>query len=137
MKKFTSVQTIQSRAGFSLVEMLVVIAVIGLIAAIAIPNVGNINAAARLTAATRNAQTIATTVNAAIAAGWDASSVTSLDDVLTQIQDGSVTPATGVFRGRVFTTGTLEAESLQLIADKGLLSWDNDNDQMSYVAPAN
>ena len=45
--------------GFSLVEMLVVIAVIGIIAAIAIPSIGSINASAQTATAKRNAQNIA------------------------------------------------------------------------------
>ena len=37
---------LKKNSGFSLVEMLVVIAVIGIIAAIAVPNIGRINDAA-------------------------------------------------------------------------------------------
>jgi prepilin-type N-terminal cleavage/methylation domain-containing protein len=44
--------------GFSLVEMLVVIAVIGVIAAIAIPNIGSVGSSAKVATAQRNAQSI-------------------------------------------------------------------------------
>ncbi len=47
-----------TKAGFSLVEMLVVIAVIGIIAAIAVPNIGRINDAAKDATYRRNAQNI-------------------------------------------------------------------------------
>ena len=50
-------------------EMLVVIAVIGIIAAIAIPNIGKINNSAKQAAAKRNDQTIASLSSSANAAG--------------------------------------------------------------------
>ena len=57
------------KAGFSLVEMLVVIAVIGIIAAIAVPTIGSITAQANENKAKRNAQNLASVYSSAIAAG--------------------------------------------------------------------
>lgn len=59
------------RAGFSLVEMLVVIAVIGIIAAIAVPNIGRINDSAKDARKRRNAQSLASIFSSAQAAGYD------------------------------------------------------------------
>jgi type IV pilus assembly protein PilA len=58
-----------AKAGFSLVEMLVVIAVIGIIAAIAVPTIGNITSSAKVSKDKRNAQNLASVYSAAIAAG--------------------------------------------------------------------
>jgi prepilin-type N-terminal cleavage/methylation domain-containing protein len=57
------------KAGFSLVEMLVVIAVIGIIAAIAVPTIGNITSQANIAKAKRNAQNLASVAASAVAAG--------------------------------------------------------------------
>jgi type IV pilus assembly protein PilA len=58
------------RAGFSLVELLIVIAVIGIIAAIAIPNIGSVTGAAATARDQRNAQNIASVASSAKAAGY-------------------------------------------------------------------
>jgi len=64
------------KAGFSLVEMLVVIAVIGIIAAIAVPTIGSITAQANKNKAKRNAQNLASVYSAALAAGATISGAT-------------------------------------------------------------
>ena len=60
-----------SKKGFSLVEMLVVIAVIGVLTAIAIPIIGRINEQATIAKDNRNAQAVVTMYNAARAGGFD------------------------------------------------------------------
>lgn len=119
------------KAGFSLVEMLVVIAIIGIIAAIAIPNIGNINDSAKQATAQRNAQSVASVMNAAIAAGY-VPTWTSTDDVLAAAQTDTVVPPSGPFKGKVFTVGDIDNE--EEAAVKTYMEWDNVNKQVKYKA---
>ena len=56
-------------AGFSLIELLTVVAIIGIMAAIAIPNIGNINTASLAAKNQRNAQSVVNTFHSGLAMG--------------------------------------------------------------------
>ncbi len=76
-------------AGFSLVELLVVIAVIAVIAAIALPNISNIVQSADSAKIRRNAQTVAATYNAAVAAGLPTNAASDLAEAVNIIRSGT------------------------------------------------
>jgi len=102
--------------GFSLVEMLVVIAVIGIIAAIAIPSIGSINASAQTATAKRNAQNLASVYQSGLADGvaWGGTDVATS---VAAVQAG----ATGT-DGTYFGVKGLDAAAVT--AASGHLTWD-------------
>ncbi|MDZ4328895.1 MAG: prepilin-type N-terminal cleavage/methylation domain-containing protein [Pseudomonas sp.] len=124
------------KAGFSIVEMLVVIAIIGIIAAIAIPNIGTINDSAREATAKRNAQSVASVMNAAIAAGISTAAfdaTTDGQDILDAAEAG-VSPTDGPFRGKTFSVGNIDDSEEAGAAT--YLGWDNTNKQVTYNGAA-
>lgn len=105
----------KKNSAFSLVEMLVVIAVIGILAAIAVPNIGKINGAAEASKNRRNAQQLASVCNAAQAAGHNF--ITSSDDVVADVAARIVTGATitdgsSPFQGSFFGVPNLSGTEL-------------------------
>ena len=83
-------------AGFSLVELLVVIAVIGIIAALSIATVSQLTQSSANIQAKRNAQTIAQVASAAQAAGnTTISAAPDLDAAVNLIRNGGATGAAG------------------------------------------
>lgn len=85
--------------GFSLVELLVVIAVIGVIAAIAIPAMSNVFTNSREAKARKNAQNIASTYSAARAAGVSFTGTTAAA-IATELNTG--VEGKGTFKGSKF-----------------------------------
>ena len=103
----------KAKAGFSLVELLVVIAVIGIMAAIAIPMISNINANATTAKNKRNAQNIASVYGAAAAAGA-ALSTSALATAINSLQAGI--PGSGQFATTTFRVQISDTEEASAIA---------------------
>ena len=111
------------KAGFSLVEMLVVIAVIGIIAAIAVPTIGNITDQANNSKAKRNAQNLASVCASAIAAGTDLGTSTTVSGIINQLVDTGLTGSSDSgFDSTVFKVPNLT--SSEKMAASQYLSYD-------------
>lgn len=118
VKKPMNTKLIKKNAGFSLVEMLVVIAVIGIIAAIAVPNIGRINDAADTSKDMRNAQNLASVCAAAQAANLDFVGATKELTV-----DAIVTGATVNDPGNPFNTTFFGVPNLSADEKTGALGY--------------
>lgn len=127
--KLHPVKSIQK--GFSLVEMLVVIAVIGIIAAIAVPNIGRINDSAKEATARRNAQNIASVFASAQAAGLNfASASTAKADIAAAVVTGAAVTEKGPFENTWFGVPGLTEADRNLALD--YLEYDATSGQLLY-----
>jgi len=81
--------TLLHHQAFSLAELLVVIAVIAIIAAVVVPAIAGITSSAGASKNLRNAQSIATTYNAAIAAGMPTNVASDVPGAVAVIMAGT------------------------------------------------
>ena len=98
-KKRLGIRNLARQGGFSLVELLVVIGVIGLMAGISIPIMNPVRENARINKSLKNAQALAATAGAAQAAGA-VLNLSSIDTAVAQLKEG--VNGTGVFGTSTF-----------------------------------
>lgn len=116
--------------GFSLVEMLVVIAVIGIIAAIAVPNIGKINDSAKEAKDRRNAQSLASVFASAQAAGlnfFDTNAATTVSSIVS----GATVADNGPFYNTFFGVPNLSAADQASAIS--YLNADTTNSLLTYI----
>ena len=126
--------------GFSLVEMLIVIAVIGIIAAIAVPNIGKINDSAKAAKARRNAQNIASVFSSAQAAGLDftttPNAANDVAGIVANVVVGASVTEVGPFENTFFGVPNMSVtEQANAIAYDGvtLLEWNAADSVLKYT----
>ena len=120
---FQITANVRQSKGFSLVEMTVVIAVLGIISMLVVPAVGNVAGKVGHAQDQRNAQSLAQMANNAVAAGnVEIPAATSVDEVVDLLIAGVT--GSGSFEGTVFEVSNLTfADRAAAVA---LLSWDGD-----------
>jgi prepilin-type N-terminal cleavage/methylation domain-containing protein len=102
------------QGGFSLVELLVVIGVIGVMAGISIPIMNPVRENARINKSLKNAQALAATAGAAQAAGA-VLDLSSIDTAVAQLKDG--VKGTGVFGTSTFRVAPFSAAEISEFRD--------------------
>ncbi len=103
-------QSREFRHGFSLVELVVVVAIIGVIVAVAIPSLSNMSGSAKKASSQRNAQHVVTIYEAGAAAGikWSGSDRNSKISAVV----AGAHPDDGPFAGKTFTVPNIAGTDL-------------------------
>lgn len=103
---------ISKQHGFSMIEMLVVISIIGIIVAMALPSMTGIASQAEFARDQRNAQTIASVAASAVASGYPATNFNSEEQAINLLTQGiEVTNNGQVMRFEVTSLSTNEQAS--------------------------
>ena len=89
------------KAGFSLFEMLMTVAILGIIASLAMTAFGSQGDSFQDVRDRRNAQELVATYTAARAAGLDFAASGAVGPIVRKLTDGAA-PTSGVFKNRVF-----------------------------------
>jgi prepilin-type N-terminal cleavage/methylation domain-containing protein len=105
------ISKINHSQGFSLMEMLIVIAIIGIIANIAVIAFGTVSTTATEMKDRRNAQEIATIASVARAAGADFVVPSDKAATVENLAAGT-TPSRGIFKGRRFALPSMGATEI-------------------------
>ena len=134
-----------NRGGFSLVEILVVMAVIGAVTAVAVPTIGRMNDAAAVAKDQRNAQALASVCASAKVAGKDfvadADFPTSQHWVIHALRAGDTISQAGPFQGNFFGVPNISEEDIYgsqayLEVVDGALLYNPAGDSVDPVDPA-
>jgi prepilin-type N-terminal cleavage/methylation domain-containing protein len=115
-------------AGFSLIELLVIMMILGVLAGIALSSLSSSRQAARESVARKNAQQFASIALSAQIAGADPVAAT-VDATLTALDTG-VTPTSGAFANRSFRIGGLADDDISRAAYYLEIA----NGQLAYLA---
>jgi type IV pilus assembly protein PilA len=96
--------------GFNLVELVVVVAIIGVMAAVAIPSLSNVSGSAQLASCQRNAQHVVSIYAAGATAGVSWPGTTRNGKIASVVTGGS--PTSGVFITKIFRVPDLTGTDL-------------------------
>jgi prepilin-type N-terminal cleavage/methylation domain-containing protein len=115
--------------GFSLVELLSVLAIIGVLSGLILPHIADANEAAKNSVARRNAQNLASIFTCGQVAGvnWEADSV---ETAVANVFAGK-TAGDGAFAGKIFKVATIPASDLPNAIR--YLRWDSESSTLFYV----